>query len=149
MDDDHRTLFGCHNLKCPESNTISGGFSDKNSRTEHERMCSYNYEAVQWKEEKISDDDDKNPIWMDMILKNNNSSGEVSISQVVEEVNRSMEAYGIGSYWGESENVLDDVGYGSQLLDLNLNLTPLKEVLGNEAAATSIWDLTYDDEEDS
>lgn len=87
-------------------------------------------------------------------INNNNNVIEpinYNVSQVVEAVTAET-CY--GSYWESvlMDQLRMDSSYGSNMMELNLNLNPFEEeLLGNHectaASTSSIWDLSYVDDD--
>ncbi|VFQ61964.1 unnamed protein product [Cuscuta campestris] len=114
-------LYECPNLRCPKSR-LGFGFLDKNSRTEHEKICSF------------CDDRGEYPQWI-----------EEDIQRSLEEYDSHFDNGGFENY-GRQELRYDPMMY----VDVNMDQIPAQdEQVSSEevfnSLSTSVWDLAYDD----
>ncbi|KAK4417170.1 putative ETHYLENE INSENSITIVE 3-like 4 protein [Sesamum alatum] len=145
--------YAFQNSKCPKSD-IEWGFSDKNSRTDHETsMHSYrDDDGVQNGQEiaggilekqlsSVHDEEQEMQLChlMQMALEKGshifNEGGEGAPGEVTEQLPLDP-----GIYWDVIEQLPLDPGYGN----MDLNAKPFEELL-HEEPATSVWDLAYPD----
>jgi ethylene-insensitive protein 3 len=130
-----KLLYSCQYAECPQSE-LCMGFSDKNSRVNHESLCSYRTEQghpfhdYPYHEEYVNNQNQDH----NNLVENVNELREI-VDRTVEE--------GYGGFWLNSMQDLElhtEVDMESDNMDLNQN--PAQETtLSHEE--TSIWDLTY------
>lgn len=161
-------LYCCQNYECPQ-NELGIGFSDKNSRADHELRCVHglindgpepleiftsdnptgvlqppiDLELAQHEE---MEGNVVNNEWMNMAIERD---GEEHLdAQERQASSSSVEDY--GHYWGE--NVFEQVHleeiYGIHRKQMDLNMTPTYKGLLNELGTASIWDLGYESPEE-
>lgn len=115
-------LYECPNLRCPKS-CLGFGFLDKNSRTEHEKICSF------------CDGRGEYPEWI-----------EEDMQRSLEEYDSHFDNGGFESYGGQGLRYDPMMMY----VDVNMDQVPAQDeqVSGEEvfsSLSTSVWDLAYDD----
>ncbi|KAL0448621.1 UNVERIFIED_CONTAM: putative ETHYLENE INSENSITIVE 3-like 4 protein [Sesamum latifolium] len=145
--------YTCQNSKCPKS-YIESGFSDKNSRADHE-MSIFTYRddnVVQNGQEivggilekqlsSIHDEEQEMQVsdFIQMALEKSshvfNEGGEGGPGEVTEQLPLDP-----GIFWDVIEQLPVDPAYGN----MDLNAKPFEELL-HEEPATSVWDLAYPD----
>ncbi|KAI5669910.1 hypothetical protein M9H77_19763 [Catharanthus roseus] len=85
------TLFACQNFLCPESDVCSG-FVDKNSRTQHEKLCTYRPadENISGLDLQIYENE-FSPDHPESIVSYEQQHQSDNIAEIVQEVNRTLE----------------------------------------------------------
>ncbi|KAL0311633.1 UNVERIFIED_CONTAM: putative ETHYLENE INSENSITIVE 3-like 4 protein [Sesamum calycinum] len=145
--------YTCQNSRCPKSYTELG-FSDKNSRTDHEMsICTYRDDNVVQNGQEIVGgilekqlspfhDEEKEIQLSDLIqmaLEKGslvfNEGGEGAPGEVTEQLPLDP-----GIFWDVIEQLPVTSAYGN----MDLNAKPFEELL-HEEPATSVWDLAYPD----
>ncbi|WOG91733.1 hypothetical protein DCAR_0310983 [Daucus carota subsp. sativus] len=164
-----KKLYSCQNYECPQ-NELATGFTNKNSRSDHESTCVHaptndspknleiftsntptgilhpptDSEAVQHVrvEANVVNDNE----WMNMAIERDKE--EDLDAQERQASSSSVEDY--RHYWGE--NVFEEVQleeiYGIHRERMDLNVTPTYRGVLSEQGATSIWDLGYESPEE-
>ncbi|KAG8383494.1 hypothetical protein BUALT_Bualt04G0019100 [Buddleja alternifolia] len=130
--------YACKNSKCLQSD-LDFGFSNKNSRTNHELTCVYG--DGENREENVGENNNQEKLSREMI--NLNDWIHIAMEKGKEGASSSTMEDNYGNYWGENEMEMNHANYGGNL-DLNAKPSTDEEFLQGEIA-TSIWDLAYQD----
>nr|ADD09616.1 ethylene insensitive-like protein [Trifolium repens] len=132
-----KLLYSCQYAECPK-NELCMGFSDKNSRVNHESLCSYRTEQGHVPFHDLLN--------MDIAGASNqnqdNNNLIENVNELIEIVDRTVEE-GYGGFWLNSMQDLElHTGVDMESDNMDLNQNPAQETtLSHEE--TSIWDLTY------
>ncbi|KAK1391958.1 Ethylene insensitive 3-like protein, DNA-binding domain containing protein [Heracleum sosnowskyi] len=160
-------LYSCQNYECPQ-NELAIGFSDRNSRTDHESRCVHGlindgprtleiftsntptsvHPPID-SEVALHDGMEGNVVndneWMNMAMERDEENLDAQERQAS---SSSVEDY--GHYWGENvfEQVHFEEIFGIHREQMDLNVTPPYEGVLNEHGTASIWDLGYESPEE-
>ncbi|KAL2343036.1 hypothetical protein Fmac_004321 [Flemingia macrophylla] len=138
-------LYACQYSQCPQSE-MNMGFTDKNSRMNHESLCAYrNTQSPSLPHDYLSNHAQLPSVddWMNMELANANQNGNDLVGnlndQLGEAAGKTPENYG-GSWLNALEDLELQAALNQMDMDLNQNHeqdpTPDQETI-------SIWDFTY------
>lgn len=131
------------------------GFTDKNSRTDHESLCVYCTEGTHVPFHDYISNDDVARIgtvddWMDMeMVRANRNIDDVGAQTIATGAGGAFE-YGVDL--GRRLNGIEDLELQAvlEMVKANMDLTqstPTQILQGQEEEATSIWDMAYQPEE--
>nr|XP_027078201.1 LOW QUALITY PROTEIN: putative ETHYLENE INSENSITIVE 3-like 4 protein [Coffea arabica] len=138
------SLLACQNSDCPQSN-LSSGFSDKNSRSEHEKTCIYRKSDGEKNDADIkSQESNSFPVGLSIY---HQPFPEGQVLFTADQVMVNDDHHGVTSQHDWMDTYHDEIGqlpldhdaYGN----MDLNLIPSEESPVPQENATSIWDLSY------
>ncbi|KAK4783619.1 hypothetical protein SAY86_007993 [Trapa natans] len=142
------TLYQCHNIECPVGQ-LGDGFSDKNSRTDHEIQCLYNYPLpregleVMQQAEILMGDEGNGPVYSLHDLLHLVQPSEATAEGLAVDYgdDRTLDEY-LSCYLKGGMDALSPAQM--ECIVLNMEEDGKAACIG-EDMETSIWDLTYKD----